>query len=176
MVYKFNTLTNRLYITGTSGGGGGGIDSLQGNSGGQIGPDGSGNVNIVGSGNISVSGSGSTLTITSASSFFAWSVITANQMAVTFNGYFVNGGSRVDVTLPSTSDVGDTFIVVDKGGNLWRILQAAGQTIRYKNSVTTTGVGGSLTAQVRGDSATFVCSVANTEWWVTDSIGTFVVV
>jgi hypothetical protein len=176
MVYKFNPLTNRLDITGTSGGGGGGIDSLTGNTGGAIGPDGSGNVNIIGSGNISVSGSGSTLTITSASSFFAWFVITANQTANTFEGYFVNGGSRVDITLPATSSVGDTFIVVDKGGNLWRILQAAGQTIRFKDSVTSTGVGGSLTSQVRGDAATFVCAVANTEWWVTDSIGTMVVV
>ncbi len=176
MVFKFNPITNRLDITGAGGGGGGGISTLTGNTGGPIAPDGSGNVNIIGGGSVTVSGSGSTLTISVPSSFFSWSVITANQVAVTFMGYFVNGGSRVDVTLPATSSVGDTFILVDKGGNLWRVLQAAGQQIKYKNSSTTLGSGGSLTSQLVGDSATFVCAVANTEWWVTDSIGTLVVV
>jgi len=176
VVFKFNPITNRLDITGAGGGGGGGISTLTGNTGGPISPDGSGNVNIIGGGSVTVSGSGSTLTISVPSSFFSWSVITANQVAVTFMGYFVNGGSRVDLTLPATSSVGDTFIVVDKGGNLWRILQASGQYIKYKNSTTTIGASGSLTSQVIGDSITLVCAVANTEWWVIDSIGTMVVV
>ena len=176
MPFKYNPFTNKLDISGTNGGGGGGVDTLTGNVGGNISPDGSGNINIVGGGSVSVSGSGSTLTITVPSTFFAWSVITANQVAVTFNGYFVNGGSRVDITLPATSSVGDTFQVVDKGGNLWRLLQGAAQQIKYKDSSSTLGVGGSITSQVQGDSALLVCSVADTEWWITDSVGTFVVV
>jgi len=178
MVYKFNPLTNRLDITGSGGGGGGGISTITGTTGGNIGPDGSGNINIIGAGSVTVSGNAltNTLTITVPSTFFAWTVITANQMAVTFNGYFINGGSRVDITLPATSSVGDTFQLVDKGGNLWSILQGAGQQIKFKNASTTVGVGGSITSQIVGDSALLVCSVANTEWWIVDSIGTFVVV
>lgn len=175
MAFKFNPITNRLDITGVSGGGGG-INSITGNSGGPIGPDGGGNINIIGGGSVTVTGSGSTLTITVPSTFFSWSVITANQTAVKFNGYFINGGSRVDLTLPATSDVGDTFSVIDKGGNTFRILQAAGQYVKYQNSTTTTGVTGSLTSQVVGDSTTLVCSVANTEWFVQNSSGTYVVV
>lgn len=175
MPFKFNAITNRLDITGVSGGGGG-ISSITGNSGGPIGPDGSGNINIIGGGSVTVTGSGSTLTISVPSTFFSWSVITANQTAVTFHGYFVNGGSRVDLTLPATSSVGDTFTVVDKGGNLFRILQAAGQVVKFQNSSTTIGTGGSLTSQVIGDSLTLVCSVADTEWWAFPSSGTYVVV
>jgi hypothetical protein len=175
MVFKFNPITNRLDISSV-GGAGGGVSTLTGNIGGNISPDGAGNINIIGGGSVSVTGSGSTLTISVPSSFFSWSVITGNQVASTFMGYFVNGGARVDITLPATSAVGDTFILVDKGGNLWRILQVAGQQIKYKNSSTTLGATGTLTSQIQGDSVTLVCSVANTEWWVTDSIGTFVVV
>ena len=176
MSLKYNPFTNKLDISSTGGNGGGGVSTLTGNVGGNVSPDGAGNINIVGGGSVSVSGSGSTLTITVPSTFFAWSVITANQMGVTFNGYFVNGGSRVDITLPATSSVGDTFQVVDKGGNLWRLLQGAGQQIKYKNSSSTLGIGGTITSQIQGDSALLVCSVANTEWWITDSVGTFVVV
>ena len=176
MPFKFNPLTNRLDITGISGGGGGGISLLTGNTGGPIGPDGLGNINIIGGGSVSVSGSGNTLTISVPSSFFSWSVITANQVAVTFMGYFINGLSIVDITLPATSAVGDTFSLVDMGGNLWRILQASGQIVRIKDSATTIGATGSITSQIRGDSVTLVCSVANTEWWAFPSTGTFVVV
>jgi len=53
---------------GTSGGGGGGaVDTLTGNSGGAINPDGFGNINVIGNGtNVSVAGGGSTLTISVA--------------------------------------------------------------------------------------------------------------
>lgn len=178
MAFKFNALTNRLDITGTNGGGGGGVSTLTGDTGGNISPDGSGNINIVGGGSVTVAGNAltNTLTISVPSTFFAWSVITANQMAVTFNGYFVNGGSRVDLTLPVASSVGDTFSVIDKGGNLFRIVQAAGQQVFYQNSSTTLGATGTLTSQVIGDSLTLVCSVANTEWWAFPTSGTFVVV
>jgi hypothetical protein len=176
MPFKYNPFTNKLDISATSGGGGGGIDTITGNSGGAISPDGSGNINIIGGGSVTVGGSGNTLTITVPSTFFSWSVITANQMAVAFHGYFINGGSRVDITLPVTSSVGDTFELVDKGGNLWRILQAAGQQIKYKNSSSTLGSSGSITSQIQGDTALLVCSVADTEWWIIDSVGTFVVV
>lgn len=69
MAFKFNPITNRLDITGVSGGGGG-INSITGNSGGPIGPDGGGNINIIGGGSVTVTGSGSTLTITVPSTFF----------------------------------------------------------------------------------------------------------
>jgi hypothetical protein len=177
MVFKFNPITNRLDITGASGGGGG-ISSITGDSGGAISADGSGNINIIGGGSVTVAGDAltNTLTISVPSTFFAWSVITANQMAVIFQGYFTNGGASVEVTLPATSSVGDTFRVVDKGGNGWTLKQGAGQYIKFKEATSTTGTGGSITSQKRGDSAELVCSVANTEWWIIDSIGTFTVV
>lgn len=66
MVYKFNPFTNNLDLVGT-GSGGEGIATLTGNSGGAVGPDGSGNVNVVGDGStISFSGNPGTNTLTAS--------------------------------------------------------------------------------------------------------------
>ena len=110
-MFRFNPITQKLDLTGTSGGGGGAVDTLTGNSGGPIGPDGGGNINVVGSGSVTVAGSGNTLTISDSGPFFSWSVIVANQMATTQQGYFTDGGFRVEVQLPAGSAVGDTFKV-----------------------------------------------------------------
>ena len=116
MPFKFNPFTDKLDISSTSGGGGGTVDTLTGNSGGPVSADGSNNINIVGTGPITVTGNPmtSTLTIGSSNPFFTWSVITSNQTAISQEGYFTNGGSRLDIALPATSNVGDIFSVIDQ--------------------------------------------------------------
>lgn len=47
----------------SSGGSGSGVLTLTGNTGGAIGPDGSGNINVVGTGDIAIAGSGNTLSV-----------------------------------------------------------------------------------------------------------------
>ncbi len=167
MPFKFNPLTHEFNITGTTGGGGGGaVDFLTGDSGGPIGPDGTNNINIIGSGPITVSGNPltNTLTIGSTFPFLTWSVIVANQMAVTQNGYFTNGGSRVQVTLPNASVVGDTFVVSAINTNGWRIMQGSGQQIQLGDVLSTSGATGYIESIKNGDSVTLVCSVDNTNW------------
>lgn len=173
MPFKFNPFTDKLDLTGTGGSGGGTVDTLSGNSGGPIGPDGSNNINIVGSGAISVSGNPmtNTLTITSGNPFFTWSVIAANQAAVSQNGYFTNGGSRVELSLPAGSAVGDIFSVADLGGNGWKVTQGAGQQILFGNSFTTAGALGYLQSLFVGDAVTLVCCVANTTWMAIPPVG-----
>src|SRR6185369_3874936 len=167
MPFKFNPITHEFNITGTSGGGGSGfIATLTGDSGGPVGPDGADNINIVGSGPVTVSGNAltNTLTIGSTFPFLTWFVITGNQMAITQEGYFTNGGARVQVLLPNTSSVGDTFVVSTINSNGWRVTQGAGQTIHFGNQNTTTGATGYLESTMTGDSITLVCSVANLDW------------
>jgi hypothetical protein len=178
MAFKFNPFSHKLDITGTTGGGGGGIDTLTGNSGGPVGPDGSGNVTITGSGGVLVSGNSGTnsFVITFPGAFFAWSTIVAPQMAVTFEGYFTAGGARVEVTLPAASSVGDTFAIKAVNSNGWKILQAGGQQINYGISSTTLGAGGSLASTKVGDTLILVCRTANTIWEVIDGIGSPTVV
>ena len=155
-------------LRGATGGGGGGtgILSITGNTGGQVGADGANNINVVGSGAIIVDGfpGTNTLIISSSNPFFLWSVITANQPAVSQMGYFTNGGSRVDLSLPVPSFVGDVFVVADLGGNGWRITQGGSQQILIGDSSTTVGAAGSLASIFIGDSITLVCCVDDTTW------------
>mgnify|MGYP001594106367 CR=1 FL=1 len=178
MPFKFNPFTNRLDITDTAGGGSGSLDTLTGDTGGAISPDGSNNINIVGSGAISVSGNSltNTLTISTASPFFTWSVIVGNQTAITQEGYFTNGGARVELSLPALSAIGDTFAVSDVGGNGWKITQGAGQQIQFGSSSTTLGGAGYLESTMIGDGLLLVCDTANTFWTVVPgSIGNITV-
>lgn len=178
MVFKFNPFTKKLDVTGSGGGGGGSVDTLTGNSGGAISPDGSNNINIVGTGAITVSGDAmtNTLTIDSGNPFYTWTVISANQMANTQEGYFTNGGSRVEVMLPAISFVGDTFCVADYGGNGWRITQDVAQQIFIGNSFTTSGATGYIESIEPGDVVCLVCVVNDTTWMVVNSMGNITVV
>lgn len=163
----------------SSGGGGGtGILTITGNSGGNVGADGANNINLLGGGAITVTGSPgtNTLTITSSNPFFMWTVITSNQPAVTQSGYFIDGVSRVDLSLPATSAIGDVFCVVDKGGNGWRITQSAGQQIKVLTSSSTIGASGYVESIFVGDGITLVCSVADTEWIAFGPVGNLTIV
>jgi len=163
---------------GISGGGGTGVLTITGNSGGAVPADGSNNINIVGGGAISVTGSipTNTLTITSSFPFFMWSVISGGQPAVNQTGYFVDGVDRVDLSLPAISSVGDTFAVADLGGNKWRLVQAAGQQIIFGNLSTTAGGSGYLESIFVGDVVWLVCCVADLQWMVVSGNGNLTVV
>ena len=100
-----------------------------------------------------------------------WSVITANQAAEASKGYYCNGASQILLSLPATSNVGDTFSVYSYNSNGWQITQGVGQNIQIGNSVTQTGTGGYIVSSQMGDCVTLVCSVVNTSWTVVSSVG-----
>lgn len=87
--------------TGSGGGGGGALDTLTGNTGLAVGPDGSANINIVGSGTISVAGNPGTNTLTISSS--ASASITIDGDSGSASGSTINVISGV-----STSNSGKT--------------------------------------------------------------------
>lgn len=127
--------------------------------------------------NISVTNGAGTITIAATSGGsggYSWSTITANQSAVAGEGYFVTANA-VDVALPATSAVGDSFQVSLDGGTSWTITQAAGQQIFIGNTSTTAGTGGSLVSTAQGDVVELVCRVADTEWRVVDMVGNITV-
>lgn len=106
-----------------------------------------------------------------------WSEVTGTTQAVAVNtGYILNNAGLVTATLPATAAVGDTFEFQGKGAGLYKIAQNATQLINFGSSVTTTGVGGSLTATNQYDSIKLVCITANTVFAVVSSIGSFTVV
>lgn len=99
---------------------------------------------------------------------------TSQAMAVN-NGYIANNASLVTLTLPSTASVGDIVEVIGYGAGGWSVAQNAGQTIHFISSDTTTGAGGSLASTVRYDCVTLICTVTNTDWVVSNSVGNLTV-
>ncbi|MGL5626524.1 MAG: hypothetical protein ACRDDW_03260, partial [Candidatus Rhabdochlamydia sp.] len=104
-----------------------------------------------------------------------WQVISASQALASNNGYIITGGA-VSLSLPATSVVGDTVIVVLDTGTSWSITQTGSQQVRLGSSITTSGSGGSLASNAAGDTITLVCTSANTRWVAYATMGNITVV
>jgi hypothetical protein len=122
-----------------------------------------------GAGSITINGSGGGLT---------WTDVTgATQSMAVNNGYTSNDGATlVTFTLPATAAYGTIMAVVGKASGLWTIAQNAGQTIHFGSTNTTTGTGGSLSSTKQYDVVYLLCTIANTDFTVLQSIGNLTVV
>lgn len=121
-----------------------------------------------GSGSITIAGSGGGLT---------WTDVTGTtQSMVVNNGYTANNSSLITFTLPATAAYGTIMAIVGKGTGLWTIAQNSGQTIHFGITNTTTGTGGSLSSTKQYDVVYLLCSIANTDFTVLQSIGNLTVV
>ena len=97
---------------------------------------------------------------------FIWNTISTDTNMVPNNGYFVNSSSLATLTLPIVSNVGEPISIAGINMGLFTIAQNAGQSIIISPSITTSGVGGSLTSSNSYDSINLVCCIANTQWIV----------
>lgn len=150
--------------------GAGAGQTITGDTGGALAPT-AGNWNILGGTNCSTSGAGSTLTINVA---WDWTEVTGVSVnAAVQNGYILNNAGLVTVNLPGTCAVGDEIRLAGKGTGLYVVDAPAGDTIHYGNQ--DTSAGGTLTATNRYDSIHLLCTVADTEWTVLNSVGNFTV-
>lgn len=113
---------------------------------------------------ISISNGAGSITISGTASSIGWNVITTNTNMVAENGYICNSGSLITVTLPTTAGVGTALAISNYSTGGFTIAQNSGQNIRSGSSITTTGVGGSLSSTAQGDGILLVCVVANTSW------------
>jgi hypothetical protein len=102
----------------------------------------------------------------------SWDLASVNTNMVSNTGYIADGGGRVTLTLPATSNIGDVISVVNSI-NGFMIAQNAGQQITFASQQTTVGTSGNLSStQVLGEAVTLLCIAANTDWQVISSIGT----
>jgi len=109
--------------------------------------------------------------------FMKWTEVTGtSQSATVNNGYVANNAGLVTVTLPDTAALGSVIKVLGKGAGKFKIGQNAGETIRIGSLSTTTGVGGSITADIQYGAVTLTCITANTEWLAIPEMGNFTVV
>lgn len=107
----------------------------------------------------------------------AWTEVTGTSQAlVANNGYNFNNAATVTGTLPAVAAIGDIFRVTQKGAGVARIAQNAGQSIRFGDLVTTTGVGGYIESTLAGDTVELECITANTTFKVISSHGNWTVV
>lgn len=97
---------------------------------------------------------------------FIWNTVTTHTTLVPNNGYFINSAGGVNLTLPTVCNPGEKISIAGINIGLWTIVQNAGQSIIISPSVTTVGVGGSLTASNGYDSINLVCCVTNTQFLV----------
>jgi hypothetical protein len=136
------------------------------------------NINFLNGTGIAITGSGSDVTFNATAMPFivTWTVITSATHTLASNqGYFANRGGGVTFTLPATAAVGDVFFIASISSGAWSLQQNAGQSINFGTAVTTTGGGGSLTANNIGDSIFMVCYATNTNFIVISPQGTITV-
>jgi hypothetical protein len=101
-----------------------------------------------------------------------WVDVTGASQAMAVNtSYTADRATLVTLTLPAVAAYGSTFRIVGKGVGGWLLAQGAGQTVHFGVANTTTGATGSLASSAQYDTITFVCSIANTDFTVYDSIG-----
>ncbi len=106
-----------------------------------------------------------------ATSGFTWNVINTHTVASSGNGYFVNDAGNIDISLPTTSSIGDSIEISEIGSGTWTIKQGDGQQIRLGAYQTTLGAGGSLVSTQSGDSILLTCYGDNSLWVSTSSTG-----
>ena len=158
------------------GGSGSDVNTLQGDTGGQILPL-LGNITLTGGTGIATVGSGNAITFNVVGGGLETiEVVAASALMVVNTRYLANNAGLVTLTLPAAAAVGDMIIVTGKGAGGWQIAQNAGQTMHFNATDTTTGVGGSLASTNRYNSVTFVCSTANTDFVIEDSSGVITIV
>lgn len=136
-------------------------------------------------GDVLLTSTGGTVTITpngqainleaGGSAYYAWSEITGNTQASINNAYIANNASQIVITLPTTAMQGQRVQVVNKGAGGWKIAQNSGQTTHFATASTTTGITGSLQSQANFDSIEIVNITANTDWLVFTSVGNILV-
>lgn len=97
------------------------------------------------------------------------------QAAAVNNAYASNNAGLCTITLPATAAVGDEIRVMGFGAGGWALAQNASQLIRYGNTVTTTGTGGSLASTNQYDSVMIKCLMTNTTFTVVSSQGNITV-
>lgn len=114
---------------------------------------------------ISILNSPGGITISSSGGGTGFIEVTGTSQAMLPDGgYVANNVGLVTLTLPAIAPFGTTISIVGKGAGGWRIAQNAGQTINIGNSVTSTGITGSVSSTDRTDAIYLLCITANTVW------------
>ena len=119
---------------------------------------------ILGSGSVSTNVIGNVLTINAIGGGVNWTDVTGTSQAMSVNnGYVADNSGLVTLTLPTSSVIGDTVIVVGKGGGGWKITYTTNQQIQVGSSASTVTTG-NIASTNQWDSVTLTCVTATNIW------------
>jgi len=103
-----------------------------------------------------------------------WVVDTTSPISLESNINHFATTTLIDYKLPSTSFVGETFMISDPEGFLFTVSATQpGQYIQHGATKTATGVGTNFASTGIGDSVELVCFEIDKGFLVVDSIGNF---
>jgi len=115
--------------------------------------------------------------ITLASTAVVWSAQALGTALLANEGFLSTAATAQNFPLPTSAQVGEIFELAQSGAGSVTITQGDGQSIRFGNSTTTAGTGGSLVSSSQGDAIKLVCTQENTSFQsVTGSIGNWTVI
>ena len=106
---------------------------------------------VEGSGiSLTPSGSDTSITIAVTGAGLAWSAVTGATTLAAGQAYVANSASgALEFTLPASPSLGDTYHIVNgTTNNGWTIAQNASQTVKFLDSASTAGTGGSVSSAV----------------------------
>ena len=107
----------------------------------------------------------------------SWVDVTGTSQTIAPNiGYIADNAALCTLTLPTTAAQGTIFRIAGNGAGGWLLAQNASQSVKFGNTATTAGVGGSLASTDSGDAIECLCVVANTTWRVLSAVGNLTVV
>jgi hypothetical protein len=126
---------------------------------------------LTGGGGITIINTAGAITISGTGGGLSWTDVTGTTQTLSVNnGYTANNSSLITFTLPVSAVYGSIIAVVGKGTGLWTIVENSGQTIHF-GSVNTTTTTGSLSSTKQYDVVYLLCTIANTDFTVLQSIG-----
>ncbi len=113
----------------------------------------------------------------SNSSDFPLSVVTTTSATLsTGNRYLCTNGALTTLTLPTTAAVGGVIRIDGVGTGGFRIAQNAGQKVSLLSVSTTTGGAGQVDSVDANSGLTLQCGVANTEFFIIQPNGNFILI
>lgn len=124
---------------------------------------------------IGITNAAGSITISADNAGMNWQVVTTDQTGTDNTGYIVDTAGNVNVALPATSSIGDTFEVNSIGAGTFTITQAAGQQVVVGSLTTTLGAAGTIVGTGIGNWIQLTCYQANNLWIASVKQGSVVV-
>lgn len=129
---------------------------------------------------VSITNGAGSITINSTGGGLSWTQVTTPTQSLGANsGYTIVNSGTVTLTLPATIPQFSVIQIVGQGAGGtggWTIAQNSGQQIVFGKSGTTVGAGGSLSSTYQTDCVYLLCTTANTDFQVLNSVGNLTVV